>query len=118
MKTMRKLFTVLLALAMTLALAVPAFAADTGSITITNPQGDHTYTAYKIFDVTYSGDNYSYTISGTDAAFLGAFQHGFDFLNAPGWRCFLHGLFCGLPYLRRQALPFVFQDCSLPFHSR
>lgn len=69
MKTMRKLFTVLLALAMTLALAVPAFAADTGSITITNPQGDHTYTAYKIFDVTYSGDNYSYTISNADAAF-------------------------------------------------
>ena len=66
---MRKLFTVLLALAMTLALAVPAFAADTGSITITNPQGDHTYTAYKIFDVTYSGDNYSYTISKNDAAF-------------------------------------------------
>ena len=69
MKTMRKLFTVLLALAMTLALAVPAFAADTGSITITNPQGGHTYTAYKIFDVTYSGDHYSYTISDTDAAF-------------------------------------------------
>lgn len=69
MKTMRKLFAVLLALAMTLALAVSAFAADTGSITITNPQGDHPYTAYKIFDVTYSGDNYSYTISNTDAAF-------------------------------------------------
>ena len=70
MKTMRKLFTVLLALAMTLALAVPAFAAETtGSITITNPQGDHTYTAYKIFDVTYSGDNYSYTISDNGAAF-------------------------------------------------
>ena len=69
MKTMRKLFRVLLALAMTLALAVPAFAADTGSITITNPQGDHTYAAYKIFDVTYSGDNYSYTISDTDTAF-------------------------------------------------
>lgn len=70
MKTMRKLFTVLLALAMTLTLAVPAFAAGTtGSITITNPQGDHTYTAYKIFDVTNSGENYSYTISKTDAAF-------------------------------------------------
>lgn len=70
MKTMRKLFRVLLALAMTLALAVPAFAAETtGSITITNPQGDHTYTAYKIFDVTYSGDNYSYTISDTDTTF-------------------------------------------------
>ena len=71
MKTMRKLFTVLLALALTLALAVPAFAAGTGSITITNPQGDRTYTAYKIFDVTYSdnGKNYSYTISGTDPTF-------------------------------------------------
>lgn len=70
MKTMRKLFTVLLALAMTLALAVSAFAAETtGSITITNPQGDHTYKAYKIFDVTYAGDNYSYTISDTDAAY-------------------------------------------------
>lgn len=68
MKTMRKLFTVLLAL--TLALAVPAFAAETtGSITITNPQGDHTYKAYKIFDVTYSGDNHSYTISDTDPAY-------------------------------------------------
>ena len=69
MKTMRKLFTVLLALAMTLALAVSAFAAETGSITITNPQGDHTYTAYKIFDVTYSGANHSYTISDTDDAY-------------------------------------------------
>ena len=70
MKTMRQLFRVLLALAMTLALAVPAFAAETtGSITITNPQGGHTYTAYKIFDVTYSGVNHSYTISDTDAAF-------------------------------------------------
>ena len=69
MKTMEKLFTVLLALAMTLAVAVPAFAAGTtGSITITNPQGDHTYKAYKIFDVTYSGDNHSYTISNTDPA--------------------------------------------------
>ena len=44
-------------------------AADTGSITITNPQGDHTYTAYKIFDVTYSGDHYSYTISNADPVF-------------------------------------------------
>ena len=72
MKTMRKLFTVLLALAMTLALAVPAFAAGTtGSITITNPQGGHTYKAYKIFDVTYTADgkNYSYTISDTDTAY-------------------------------------------------
>lgn len=71
MKTMRKLFTVLLAMVMTLALAVPAFAADTGSITISNPQDGKTYTAYKIFDVTYTTDeaNYSYTISDTDDAY-------------------------------------------------
>ena len=72
MKTMRKLFTVLLAMVMTLALAVPAFAAEpTGSITITNPQEGRVYTAYKIFDVTYTADqkNYSYTISNTDAAY-------------------------------------------------
>ena len=70
MKTMRKLFTVLLALAMTLTLAVPAFAEETtGSITIANPQGDSNYTAYKIFDVTYSGKNHSYTISDTDPAY-------------------------------------------------
>lgn len=70
MKMMRKLFTVLLAMVMTLALAVPAFAADTGSITIINPQGDHTYTAYKIFDVSYDADgHYAYTISKDSAAY-------------------------------------------------
>ena len=72
MKTMKKLFTVLLAMVMTLALAVPAFAAETtGSITITNPQEGRVYTAYKIFDVTYTTDeaNYSYTISDTDDAY-------------------------------------------------
>lgn len=71
MKTMRKLFTVLLALAMTLAVAVPAFAAGTGSITITNPQEGKDYTAYKIFDVTYTSDqkNYSYAISKGSAAY-------------------------------------------------
>ena len=70
MKTMRKLFTVLLALAMTLALAVSAFAADTGSITISNPQDGKTYTAYKIFDVSYDADgHYAYTISKDSAAY-------------------------------------------------
>lgn len=70
MKTMRKLFTVLLAMVMTLALAVPAFAAEpTGSITITNPQEGRVYTAYKIFDVIYSGDNHSYTIRKDSPAY-------------------------------------------------
>lgn len=71
MKTMRKLFTAVLALVMTLALAVPAFAADaTGSITITNPQDGKTYTAYKIFDVSYDAEgHYAYTISKDSAAY-------------------------------------------------
>ena len=62
MKHARKLATLLLALVVVLSLATTAFAAGTGSITVDNPITGQTYTAYKIFDVTYSGDNYSYTI--------------------------------------------------------
>ena len=72
MKSIRKLASLLLALVMVFALAVTAFADEpgttttpvTGSITVDNPQNGTTYTAYKIFDVTYNGDNYSYTIKG------------------------------------------------------
>ena len=70
MKTMKKLFAVALALAMTLALAVTAFAADTGSITISNPQDGKTYTAYKIFDVSYDdAEHYAYTIDKNSAVY-------------------------------------------------
>lgn len=65
MKTAKKLAGVLLALTMVLALSVNALAAgENGSITVDNPMEGQTYTAYKIFDVVYSGTNYSYTISG------------------------------------------------------
>ena len=71
MKHARKLASLLLALVMVFALAVTV-AADgttgttgTGSITVDNPVADKTYTAYKIFDVTYNGDNYSYTIDSS-----------------------------------------------------
>ena len=54
---------------MILTMSVTTFAAGAtgttetkGSITIENPKADETYTAYKIFDVVYSGENYSYTI--------------------------------------------------------
>lgn len=72
---MKKMFSLALALIMALALCVPAFAAENvgaaddadGKITIANPtkteEGiDAEYKAYKIFDVTYIGDNYAYTI--------------------------------------------------------
>ena len=70
MKHARKLTSLLLALVMVFALAVTVGADETtgttkGSITVENPVADRTYTAYKIFDVTYNGDNYSYTIKDT-----------------------------------------------------
>ena len=49
METMKRMAGVLLALVMALALAVPAFAADTYSITINNSATGHTYEAYQIF---------------------------------------------------------------------
>lgn len=57
MKKFKKLWAMLLAMVMVLAMAVPAFAA---SITIGNAAAGETYTAYKLFDVTNSGDAYSY----------------------------------------------------------
>ena len=72
MKHVKKLASLLLALVMVCALAATAFAAgETGSITVDNPVADTTYTAYKIFDVTYNSDQsaYSYTINSTDPWF-------------------------------------------------
>ena len=68
MKRTRKLASLLLALVMVFALATTAFATapgttTTGTITVDNPVADRTYTAYKIFDVTYDGNgHYSYTL--------------------------------------------------------
>ena len=68
MKHARKLASLLLALVMVFALAVTAFATEpatptTGTITVENPVEGQTYTAYKIFDVTYDGNgNYAYRI--------------------------------------------------------
>ena len=71
-KTFKKLFAALLAAALVLAMAVPAFAAEgaetgtgnNGSITITNAAKDETYTIYRIFDLeSYSGNNYSYKLN-------------------------------------------------------
>lgn len=67
MKTMKKLTCVMVALVLMLALCVTAFAAETGSITVDNPKGGVTYTAYKIFDVVYDTGKtaFSYTIAGS-----------------------------------------------------
>lgn len=69
MKHATKFASLLLALVMILALTIPAFGAESYSITVTNSNAavsisGSTYSAYKIFDVTYSSDkqHYSYTI--------------------------------------------------------
>lgn len=58
MKHMKKLVTLLLTLIMTLALAVPAAADTTYTITINNAAAGHTYEAYQIFagDLTLQND--------------------------------------------------------------
>ncbi len=83
MKKFRKAASLLLALTLALALAIPAMAGEngegaetppaaesvTGTITLDNPEKDRTYTAYKIFDVVYGPtddpENFAYSISET-----------------------------------------------------
>ena len=55
MKLMKKLMVVFVALFMVISMASKVDAAETYTITIDNAVKDETYTAYKIFDVTYSG---------------------------------------------------------------
>lgn len=61
MKKMKKILATLVAVVMVMALAVPAFAASSGSIKITNATKGATYEAYKIFDATANGDAVAYT---------------------------------------------------------
>lgn len=62
MKKLKKLTAILLVVVMALAMCVTAFAANDGSITIDNAVKGTTYSAYKIFDATYSNGAVSYTI--------------------------------------------------------
>ncbi len=72
---MKKVGALLLALVMCLSMSMPAMAATTKSsedeefsITISNAYIGSTYSAYKIFDVTYDeNENYSYTIDSDSA---------------------------------------------------
>ena len=53
MKRTKKLFAMFLALVMAMVLAVPAFAAEDKTYTITAPENDHTYEVYQIFTGDY-----------------------------------------------------------------
>jgi len=61
---MKKLFAMALAMIMAIGMIAPASAA---SITVNNAIDDHTYDAYKIFDVTYTDSNGSGAIDDGDA---------------------------------------------------
>ncbi|MCB6993328.1 isopeptide-forming domain-containing fimbrial protein [bacterium 210820-DFI.6.37] len=64
MKLRNKLFTMLLACIMLVAMAVPAFAsAQTGDLIINGTTDGKTYDLYKVLDLTQSGDAYSYTVN-------------------------------------------------------
>ena len=54
---MKKFLAILMVLAMVLSMGFTAFAAETGSITITNATANETYAIYKIFDASISTDN-------------------------------------------------------------
>lgn len=64
MKNLKKVLSLALVLLLALTLSVSAFA---GEISIENAKNGETYTAYKIFDYTSSGANYSYTIASDSA---------------------------------------------------
>ena len=76
MKTMKKLASLLLALAMIFSLATTAFAADKNdSITVNDAKVGETYSAYKMFDLKVNSETeptaYVYTVNSDWAAFFG-----------------------------------------------
>ena len=95
-KTFKKLFAVLLAAALVLAMALPAFAvtsADTkGSITISNTVKDETYTIYRLFKLdSYNGDHYSYTVENDWKPFFQSGAEGSKYITLddqghPTWK--------------------------------
>ena len=94
-KTFKKLFAALLAAALVLAMAVPAFAvtnATKGSITISKTGKDETYTIYRMFKLdSYNAESntYSYTVESDWEGFFKTGAGGnyitLDGQNHPTW---------------------------------
>lgn len=94
-KTFKKLFAALLAAALVLAMAVPAFAetnAPKGSITISKTVKDETYTIYRMFKLdSYNAESntYSYTVESDWEGFFKTGAGGnyitLDGQNHPTW---------------------------------
>ena len=81
---MKRVLTILLALVLTLAMAVPAMAAGEGSITIDNAVVGKTYTIYRIFDLNSHNTDYSainYTVNEKWKAFFAEGAKGLDYVD-------------------------------------
>lgn len=63
MGKIKKAVSLILAMMMTMAMSLTAFAAEKGTITVANPMEGQEYTAYKIFDVVYNGNKNAYAYS-------------------------------------------------------
>ncbi|WP_461810255.1 SpaA isopeptide-forming pilin-related protein [Faecalimonas sp.] len=68
MKKMKRILSVALAFILTFVLVTPAFAEgqdrnNNGRITINNAEPEKTYKAYRLFDLSYDGRNYGYTVN-------------------------------------------------------
>ncbi|MDD6319568.1 MAG: SpaH/EbpB family LPXTG-anchored major pilin [Oscillospiraceae bacterium] len=86
MKHARKLAGILLAMVMALALALPAFAAGTNTITVNDAQANETYNIYKMLDLIVNDDlsAYSYTVNTAWAGFFGEGGDGAAYVSIDG----------------------------------
>ena len=88
MRVGKRIPFILLVLTLALSLSIAAFAAETGTITVDNPVAGETYTAFKIFDVSYNADKsaYSYTIQGDSEWFeaVNAYTNGLTLTQVTG----------------------------------
>ena len=75
---MKRLFAFALTLTLVLSLSVTAFAADPGSITVSNATVGETYTLYKIFDAKINDDGSGITYSVTPGTALAKEMFGDD----------------------------------------
>ena len=73
---MKRELTILLALVLMMAMAVPAMAAGEGSITIDNAVVGKTYTIYRIFDLNSHNDDYTGVIYRVNSAWADFFKTG------------------------------------------
>ena len=68
MKTARKICSFVFVIVMILAMSIPAAATGTGSIIVTNATTGKDYSVYKVFDLTYTGNNVAYTYTKNGAS--------------------------------------------------